>query len=494
MTRTTGGRLATITYAPGRTVAYEYDGLGHVTRMLDWLGKSITFRYDAAGRMTNILRPNGRGTVLSYDAEDRILQVVHANLGSLTLTRDPEGRIRQAIRDLPLPPPPLQATSTNRYDAAHQEIGSTYDALGRLVASGNRTYRWDLASRLLECTTAGSRFEFTYDAFGQRLSRTSSAGTEHFVWNYDMGLPSLLIQRDGAGTDPWYYLYTPGGQLLQSINAVSGEAYFYHFDEQGNTLWLTDQAGDVAARYLYAPYGELLAAAGDHPNPFRFQGRYGVMHDPTGLSYCRARYLDPDTGRFLSPDPLRGTLPKSANPYPYGLNNPLRYQDPLGLQAVSVEPPGPEGTSPASALESANTKVAGESGEPPDEFTTRIRSATTVIFLPERLWKAEVQATKQKLRDRVAKAEWGRFDPDIPATFDSRFLRHQDRLFHFRGKIMNGGELNYYFQGMYWKELGVRRVASATVRERTTGIRVAWAPWLNPPTWNGPGTDSRRRI
>jgi hypothetical protein len=57
----------------------------------------------------------------------------------------------------------------------------------------------------------------------------------------------------------------------------------------------------------------------------------------------------------------------------------------------------------------------------------------------------------------VAKAEWGRFDPDIPATFDSRFLRHQDRLFHFRGKIMNGGELNYYFQGMYWKELGVRR-------------------------------------
>jgi len=341
MTRTTGGRLATITYAPGRTVAYEYDGLGHVTRMLDWLGKSITFRYDAAGRMTNILRPNGRGTVLSYDAEDRILQVVHANLGSLTLTRDPEGRIRQAIRDLPLPPPPLQATSTNRYDAAHQEIGSTYDALGRLVASGNRTYRWDLASRLLECTTAGSRFEFTYDAFGQRLSRTSSAGTEHFVWNYDMGLPSLLIQRDGAGTDPWYYLYTPGGQLLQSINAVSGEAYFYHFDEQGNTLWLTDQAGDVAARYLYAPYGELLAAAGDHPNPFRFQGRYGVMHDPTGLSYCRARYLDPDTGRFLSPDPLRGTLPKSANPYPYGLNNPLRYQDPSAFRPSPSNPLGP---------------------------------------------------------------------------------------------------------------------------------------------------------
>jgi hypothetical protein len=49
--------------------------------------------------------------------------------------------------------------------------------------------------------------------------------------------------------------------------------------------------------------------------------------------YAQARYYAPKVGRFTSEDPWSGTqvVPNTMNPYPYVLNNPLKYVDPLGL-------------------------------------------------------------------------------------------------------------------------------------------------------------------
>ncbi|WP_084001742.1 RHS repeat-associated core domain-containing protein [Anaerolinea thermolimosa] len=58
----------------------------------------------------------------------------------------------------------------------------------------------------------------------------------------------------------------------------------------------------------------------------------GEWHDPTDLIYLRARYYAPQWGRFLTRDPFPGILsqPATLNPYPYALNNPLRFTDPSG--------------------------------------------------------------------------------------------------------------------------------------------------------------------
>ncbi len=59
-------------------------------------------------------------------------------------------------------------------------------------------------------------------------------------------------------------------------------------------------------------------------NPYAFTGR---EFDPeSGLYYSRARYYDPQTGRFLQADPVF-----HLNPYPYVDNNPINFTDPLGL-------------------------------------------------------------------------------------------------------------------------------------------------------------------
>ena len=52
----------------------------------------------------------------------------------------------------------------------------------------------------------------------------------------------------------------------------------------------------------------------------------------SGLTYLNARYYDPATARFTSPDPLLDAgAPRTLNPYTYALGNPTTYTDATGL-------------------------------------------------------------------------------------------------------------------------------------------------------------------
>jgi RHS repeat-associated protein len=71
----------------------------------------------------------------------------------------------------------------------------------------------------------------------------------------------------------------------------------------------------------------------------------------SGLDYFGARYFSGAMGRFTSPDPFNIMTdaqnrdqfnaylsnPQNWNRYAYGLNNPLKFIDPLGLDPISVE-------------------------------------------------------------------------------------------------------------------------------------------------------------
>ena len=68
-------------------------------------------------------------------------------------------------------------------------------------------------------------------------------------------------------------------------------------------------------------------------NPFTFTGR--EYDEETGCYYYRARYYCPDTGRFLSEDPI-GFAGLDENLYRYVFNNPTNYIDPNGTIIKSL--------------------------------------------------------------------------------------------------------------------------------------------------------------
>lgn len=126
----------------------------------------------------------------------------------------------------------------------------------------------------------------------------------------------VLCETDGTGSITACYIHGP--TLLARID-VACNPHYYHANDLGNVAALTDATGNVTDRYAYDPYGLPAGHEGTTPNSFTFVGGLGLMveepDNPMGLYFMRARFYDPDTGRFLGKDPVECALTG-----PVGLN------------------------------------------------------------------------------------------------------------------------------------------------------------------------------
>jgi RHS repeat-associated protein len=142
-------------------------------------------------------------------------------------------------------------------------------------------------------------------------------------------LPQVLMRVRTGATN--YYIY--GAGLLYEITetATTTNTLTYHYDVRGSTIALTDNNGNVTDRVQYSAYGMTLLRGGTNDTPFLYNGRYGVMTDPNGLLYMRARYYNPYICRFINADPSGFT--GGLNWYCYADGNPVSNVDPFGLDA-----------------------------------------------------------------------------------------------------------------------------------------------------------------
>ncbi len=77
----------------------------------------------------------------------------------------------------------------------------------------------------------------------------------------------------------------------------------------------------MAQKYTYDSFGNIIGSTGSVTNSFGFTGR--EFDTETNLYYYRARYYDPQTGRFISEDPA-GFAESGTNVYAYVFDNPTR--------------------------------------------------------------------------------------------------------------------------------------------------------------------------
>ncbi len=122
------------------------------------------------------------------------------------------------------------------------------------------------------------------------------------------------------------YIYA-GSRLMATHE---GSNLTYHHADHLSTRVETDSTGNVTRQFGHYPFGEVWYESGTLDKwKFTSYERDGE----SGLDYAIFRYDSSRLGRFMTPDPLAGTIfnPQSLNRYAYVLNDPVNKIDPLGL-------------------------------------------------------------------------------------------------------------------------------------------------------------------
>jgi RHS repeat-associated protein len=363
------GNRKSLTDPSGGVTNYTYDALQRLKSLTDPAG-TFAFSYDEISRRTRVDRPLGISTVYTYDASRRLMSLANQGgpgVGSINYTYDRSGK-RLTKTDSA----GLQSYSYDSLDRLTSAITQTnpaesysYDSVGnRTVSHSSTSYSYNLANRL----TADSRFDYLYDANGNLTRKTERVTGNITTYTYDSDNELVRIDfSDGTNATYRYdgmgrrieknvggqitrYIYD-GQDILFEYAGASLAARYTHgpgMDEvlgvqrSGNTyLFQTDALGSVArvidgggvkASYSYDAFGRIVAQSGARQGPFGFHGR--EFDQESGLYYFRARYYDPQVGRFITEDPIK--FAGGVNFYSFVDGNPINVIDPYGKQAIAA--------------------------------------------------------------------------------------------------------------------------------------------------------------
>ncbi|MCI0489785.1 MAG: hypothetical protein L0229_24610 [Blastocatellia bacterium] len=316
------GELASIQHlkADGTSICaykYEYDPEGRVSAIEETSphGREITrYEYDLMGRLNKVSQPDGRAITYEYDA-----------MGNRAAETDGENTIRYVY------------DSQGRLIKAG-EMTCAYDAAGNLVSKADKSkrysYEYDDENRLIKVRAGKNTIEYAYDGEGNRVRRELNGKVTNYINDPVKGMPQVAGEYGRDGKVSHYLL----GQNRVGRRNANGEAIYFLEDHLGSTRCVVDAKGDVIARYAYSPFGMPRLVEGKHQTEFLYTGEQ--WDDEAQLLYLRARYYDPQTGRFLSVDPIPGSplAPETFNQYAYVNNDPVNQTDPLGLQGWPPPP------------------------------------------------------------------------------------------------------------------------------------------------------------
>lgn len=251
---------------------------------------------------------------------------------------------------------------TNRIKSAGN-WSFNYDANGNLTSRGTNG-TWDSATNQFYWDPVhGELWNYVYDLKNRLISAkrglNGSASLQPTVdYTYDIRNLKVAETKPVPGKTPEtrYFQYDQSGDLLYTDNGMAtikyiqalGQTwaetrtlknspygsqpvtYWHSTDHEGSTNVITDLSGNIVWDGDYEAFGSMVRSNGTLDFTPSYTGKQFDMD--TGLYYCNARFYEPTLGRFITEDPARS----GGNWYEYGNNNPLRFVDPTGLDAINL--------------------------------------------------------------------------------------------------------------------------------------------------------------
>ena len=197
----------------------------------------------------------------------------------------------------------------------------------------------------------------------KKIAYSNSAKQRNTVKHYPHYDRKLAAKNNENGKVTAQYVYYRGQPVAKLQRR---DVYAIHADHLGTPLNVTDARQKVVWHAEYTPFGEAAIEKEKVTLNIRFPGQY--FDEETGMHYNYFRDYDPQTGRYLTSDPIG--LKGGINSYAYVQCNPLSYGDPLGLftlqdardqlAADNLAPQGPfvgSGQLPGAVREYSNDQI-----------------------------------------------------------------------------------------------------------------------------------------
>lgn len=251
-----------IGHSSGKTITFERDTQGRITKVIDPMGQAIEYGYSAAGDLIAVSDRTRQVSRYGYDNSHYLLTIEdprgiqplrneYDDQGRLVRTTDAFGKTiefdhqladhREVVTDR------LRHSRILEYDARGNVVRET-DALGKVTS---RTF--DSNDLLLsETNPLNQTTTYTYDgghnvaSVGDPLGHTTSS-----TYN---SRGQALTTTDARGKTT-RNAYDSAGNLLQTTDPL-GHVTAYSYDTRGNLLTETDAEGAVAT-YAYDGFGNL---------------------------------------------------------------------------------------------------------------------------------------------------------------------------------------------------------------------------------------------
>ena len=337
----TGGATAILASAPSfdsilNQTRIRYDEKGR-WRLYDTLLQRQFPEYDDLGRLTRV----------KWQSPDKKELVERLRIGAATVGEsqwqyrhdDRGNRIASAWMHQPA----LQGKSADRKQEAsflpgtHRYQNVPYDAAGRPLEWNGWKLRWHPGGQILSMTHKDGRsIQYSYNHRGERVARRE--GKQWTFYDYQDGLLHAEIGAQRPLMRSWWHHQ---GMPLLMIDALKADkthdARWILVDPRGLPYAALTPHNTLSWSQSFGPFGEVLpdtpypSALKWQPEPLsdaerrqadpvvRFPGHWA---DPTtGLHFTKRGEYDPDTGRYLVPQP---DAPKGSNPYLFMNGNPMQ--------------------------------------------------------------------------------------------------------------------------------------------------------------------------
>lgn len=364
-------------------LARHHDSQGRLVRRTLGNGWSVVYQWTRANRLKAVLLKSAIGQPVSLASELRWMPFGGGASGLISARYGNGSRYNVELDNQ------LRVTSVN-HGAGKPSVHLTYNADGQIVAQqvGQRStrYEYNKSGQLIAWTLPGGRSQHLQSLPGSKakprkpgqpvwvsgsdgrvaFSRDNKGNAYRYVHNHTqqrigkivINKPAasrwfvydeqrLFLETDASGRPVAAYLYLDNRPFVMLHMKPGNEVvpYWIHTDHRGLPLFVSDRNNRIVWQGAFTPYGRLLNASLLAPRsgeatikhtrgfmPLRLPGQYEDTE--TGLHDNYMRTYNPDTGRYLGPDPL-GTRP-GAMRYGYARLSPMDTTDPLGLYELDV--------------------------------------------------------------------------------------------------------------------------------------------------------------